>query len=151
MPCRQDNYLYVCPDNNTICTFIRLVCSVNNNSSVCVCVCVCVFTYSIRMPCQQNELFVRLFDTYVLSTRGIICACIRYVCPVNKMSICACIRYVRPVNKRNYLCVYSIRMPCQQNELFVRVFDTYALSTKWIICACIRYYALSKGFHSDSL
>jgi len=38
-----------------------------------------------------------------------------------------------------------------KNELFVRIFDTYALSTKLIICAFIRYCALSKAFHTDSL
>ena len=30
---------------------------------VCMCVCVCVCTCSIRVPCQQNELFVREFCT----------------------------------------------------------------------------------------
>jgi len=42
-----------------------------------------------------------------------------------------CVYSIRmPCQKMSYLFVYSISMPCQQNELLVRVFDKYALSTK---------------------
>ena len=53
------------------------------------------------------------------------------------------IRYLRPVDKINYLHVYSISMPCQQNELLVRVFDKHALSKNELLVRVFDKYAMS--------